>query len=52
VGGLSVVVPDFAVRPFSVGDCAIYRLTRPGKWAEVPKRRAEALIGVVGDIST
>ena len=52
VGGLSVVVPDFAVRPFSVGDCAIYRLTRSGKWAEVPKRRAEALIGVVGDIST
>jgi len=48
-GGLSIVVPDFAVRPFSVGDCAIYRLTRSGKWSEVPKRRAKALICVVKD---
>jgi proteasome lid subunit RPN8/RPN11 len=46
-GGLSLVVPDFAVRRFSVADCAVYRLTRAGRWAEVPRRRAEALVSVV-----
>jgi hypothetical protein len=48
-GGLSLVVPDFAVRPFNVSDCAVYRLASSGKWIEVPERKADRLIAVVGD---
>ena len=43
-GALSLVVPDFAVGPFEVSRCAVYRLTRPGVWVEVPRREAESLI--------
>jgi hypothetical protein len=32
VGSLSLVVPDFAVRPFSLSDCAIYRLRERSGW--------------------
>ncbi len=45
-GALSLVVPDFAVRPFDVGGCAIYRLTRSGTWIEVPRQEAKSLIRV------
>ena len=31
LGSLSIVVPDFAVRPFALGDCAAYRLS-PSPW--------------------
>jgi hypothetical protein len=47
VGSLSLVVPDFAVRSFSVADCAVYRLTRGGRWAEVPPRKAAELVSVI-----
>lgn len=30
-GGFSLVVPDFACRPMSLGECAVYRLSR-GDW--------------------
>lgn len=30
VGCFSLVVPDFATRAFSFGECAVYRLTKPG----------------------
>ena len=49
VGGLSLVVPDFAVRSFSVKECAVYRLTQDGRWAEVNARQATTLICVVED---
>ncbi len=45
-GGLSLVVPDFAARPFNVAECAVYRLTTGGKWAEVPLAKASRLIQV------
>lgn len=32
LGCLSLVVPDFAVRPFALHDCAAYRLTRRRWW--------------------
>src|SRR4051812_44961182 len=32
LGSYSLVVPDFAVRPFSLSDCAVYRLTKPPLW--------------------
>ncbi len=32
LGSLSLVVPDFAVRPFALNDCAGYRLSTPPWW--------------------
>lgn len=46
-GSLSLVVPDFASRPFSVSDCAVFRLTANGTWAAVPGKRAASLISLV-----
>lgn len=52
VGCLSLVVPDFAVRPFSLADTAIYRLspspwwrfTKTPYWRRLPLEEAEQLI--------
>jgi hypothetical protein len=35
-GAFSLVVPDFAVRPFSLDDCAVYRLVPGEGWLEFP----------------
>lgn len=35
VGSFSLVIPDFASRPFSFADTAVYRLTSDGLWQEV-----------------
>lgn len=43
IGAFSLVVPDFAVRPFSLTDCAIYRLARNGEWIEVPPAQARSI---------
>lgn len=48
-GGLSLVVPDFAVRPFRVAECAVYRLAQDGRWKEVDCRRAAELISMADD---
>ncbi|WP_237478594.1 Mov34/MPN/PAD-1 family protein [Lichenibacterium dinghuense] len=48
-GGLSLVVPDFAVRPFAVGECAVLRLSSDGGWREVGARRAAGLISLRED---
>jgi len=49
-GSLSLVVPDFAARPFAVADCAVFRLTAQGRWVEVGSAAARRLITlVVGD---
>ncbi len=45
-GSLSIVVPDFATRAFSVADCAVYRLAGSGAWMEIPSREALKLISV------
>ncbi len=47
-GGLSLVVPDFAVREFEVDDCAVYRLSSAARWEEVRSRDAAKLIRVGG----
>jgi hypothetical protein len=36
LGAFSLVVPDFAVRPFALGECAVYRLVPDGGWRELP----------------
>jgi hypothetical protein len=36
VGSFSLVVPDFARRPFSLSDCAVYRMSARGHWLELP----------------
>ncbi len=55
LGAFSLVVPDFAREPFSIGRCATYRLTprpfwkpsvRP-YWAEVPVHQATKIISIV-----
>ncbi len=45
-GCLSLVVPDFAVRPFNVADCALFRLARDGRWSAVGAAAAARLISV------
>ncbi len=35
IGCFSLVIPDFAVRPFSLEECAVYRLRASGSWDEV-----------------
>lgn len=48
LGGLSLVIPDFAVRPFELDNCAIYRLDADGIWAEMHPRAAAELIRIEG----
>jgi hypothetical protein len=43
-GSLSLVVPDFARDPFSLMDCAVYRLIPPRGWVELSEDEAERLI--------
>lgn len=49
IGALSLVVPDFAVRPFSLEECATYRLSGLGTWDEVPRSMVRRLIRVAGE---
>jgi hypothetical protein len=57
LGAFSLVVPDFARQPFSIAQCATYRLTKrswwnPGPrphWAKVPLKAADAIFTLVGD---
>ncbi len=46
VGSLSLVVPNFAVRPFSLAECAVYRLAADGRWSEIPAKKVAALISL------
>lgn len=48
MGGLSLVIPDFAIRPFNLDDSAIYRLNGKGVWAELNPEAASQLISIVG----
>lgn len=47
MGGLSLVVPDFAVRPFDLDDYASYRLSEQGIWDEMNPRDVTRLIEIV-----
>jgi len=44
VGGLSLVAPDFARRPFSLADYAVYRLTPEKGWVELADDEVRELI--------
>lgn len=44
IGALSLVVPDFAARPFALEDTAIYRLCADGIWEELTYAAACSLI--------
>jgi hypothetical protein len=46
LGGLSIVLPDFAARGFTGGGVAVYRLAREG-WQHLPGREAADLLGVI-----
>jgi hypothetical protein len=43
-GSLSLVVPNFAREPFSLADCAAYRLLPPRGWVELSGEEADQLI--------
>ncbi|WP_245431659.1 Mov34/MPN/PAD-1 family protein [Mesorhizobium atlanticum] len=47
IGSLSLVVPDFARRPFDLSSTAVYRLNAAGSWLEVPPQNACRLIEIV-----
>lgn len=46
VGGLSIVVPDFARAPFTLEDSAFYRLTEDGEWREMTLAQVRDLIAI------
>jgi proteasome lid subunit RPN8/RPN11 len=46
VGGLSIVVPNFAREPFSFDTAAIYRLAEKGQWSSLTSDEARALIHI------
>lgn len=47
VGALSLVVPDFAVRPFTIEECAVYRLNAATRWDEMSADAVAGLIALV-----
>lgn len=46
-GCLSIVIPDFAIRPFSVTDCAVFRLRAGQVWAAQSQGEVAKLVQVV-----
>jgi len=46
-GGLSIVVPDYAVNAFSLTSAAIYRLQPVGSWTELSAVEAGVLIQII-----
>lgn len=47
MGGVSIVVPDFAFRPFILEDWAVYRLFPQKGWVELNLRETESLIKII-----
>lgn len=47
IGALSLVIPDFARRPFSLDECAVYRLDAAGHWKDICGAQARQLIRIV-----
>lgn len=44
VGAVSIVVPNFAERPFHVEECAVYRLQSDGEWQALKAAESAQLI--------
>lgn len=47
VGCLSIVIPNFARQPFSIGRCAIYRLDECKQWSYLDTTGAAKLINII-----
>lgn len=47
VGGLSVVVPNFATGPVSLSNCAIFRLSEQNKWLELSQHEVAQFIKII-----
>jgi hypothetical protein len=45
-GSLSLVVPDFACRPFDLRECSVYRLSAQGVWLPLPTSHVLSLIEI------
>lgn len=48
-GGISIVVPDFAVLPIEIGSCAVYRLQSGGSWIQLTTQESVSLIEILND---
>lgn len=46
IGAFSLVIPDFARRPFSLNESATYRLSAKGSWDHIPSSALKSLIQV------
>lgn len=49
IGCLSLVIPNFANRPFSLAECAVYRLNTAGKWLELSNCEVDELIHITSE---
>lgn len=47
IGGLSIVVPDFASRPIHLSTWAVYRLSGQNKWVELSPTEKDNLIQII-----
>jgi hypothetical protein len=47
-GAFSLVIPDFAVRPFALVECAVYRLVPGEGWLEFPMPAVARVIQLTG----
>jgi hypothetical protein len=47
VGGLSIVVPNFASDPIDINNWAVYRLTLNNTWQELDKQTRNNLISII-----
>jgi hypothetical protein len=48
VGGLSIVVPDFASSPIDITTWSVHRLNAGGKWCEISDSQVGSLINLAG----
>jgi proteasome lid subunit RPN8/RPN11 len=49
VGGISIVVPNFASRPITVDSWAVYRLSKQNQWMELSEVEKNDLLTIKGD---
>ena len=48
-GAFSLVIPDFAIRPFALAECAVYRLVPGDGWLAFPPRAVARVIQLTGN---
>ncbi len=47
VGGISIVIPDFAIGPFSMTDWAVYRLNDENQWIQLNQNQLNTLFKII-----